>query len=166
MYKNDGKLTEYTKVPAIANAVLYATFKGGKGGEHSQEGGSTIPTEYTPSTASESTGTGFGFKLSDNTFMAGVHTGFNDMGFDEYKLTARAFKKDQTFKLWDFANNVGWTEQVDPYSFNGTSAQSTEWAKYLSVDASEYTVLQDFNAAEIYIKIKFEANQVYFKLGL
>ena len=39
MYKNDGKLTEYTKVPAIKNAILYAIFEGGKGGE--QSGGGT-----------------------------------------------------------------------------------------------------------------------------
>ena len=38
MYKNDGKLTKYSTVPAIKDAILYATFKGGSGGGSSGGG--------------------------------------------------------------------------------------------------------------------------------
>ena len=38
-YNNDGKLTEYTKVPGVDKKILYASFSGGNGGTPS--GGST-----------------------------------------------------------------------------------------------------------------------------
>ena len=38
-YNNDGKLTEYTKVPGYENKILYASFSSGNGGGSSQGGG-------------------------------------------------------------------------------------------------------------------------------
>ena len=87
-------------------------------------------------------------------------------GFQQYKITARAFQKNQEFTLYDFASDAGWVVSIDGYSFGGTAADSTDWQKYLSNDGSKYTVLQDFNASEVYIKIKMGQDQVYFSLGL
>lgn len=174
MYKNDGKLTEYTKVPAINNAVLYASFSGGQGGGSSGGGGgsggggSVTPSEYTPATAEEVNGTGYGFKFfgAHETYMAGQQVDPFD-GFDQYKFSMRAFKKGQEFALYDFGSQGTWTVPIDKYSFGGSSDHPTEWEKYLSrsADESRYTVLQDFNSPEIYIKIKYGQDQVYIALG-
>ena len=176
MYKNDGKLTEYTKVPAIKNAILYASFAtdkqsqgGGSSGGGSQGGGGSVtPSEFTPSTAEEATGTGFGFKFfgAHETYMAGQEVDPFD-GFQQYKFSKRAFKKGQEFALYDFGSGGTWTVPIDKYSFGGSETQPTEWEKYLSRSSDEkyYTVLQDFNASEIYIKIKYQQDQVYIALG-
>ena len=171
MYKNDGKLTEYTKVPAINNAILYAAFSGGQGGGSqgggSQGGGGSVtPSKFAPASAEEEKTSGYGFKFlgMHPAYMAAVYTDAFD-GFTQYKLTNRAFKKNQEFQLYDFANKAGWTVTVDIYSFGGSESRPTEWEKYLSNDGSKYTVLQDFNASEIYIKLKFESDQLYFALG-
>ena len=171
MYKNDGKLTEYTKVPAINNAILYASFSGGSGGGSSgggSGGGGSSTTEYKQSTAEEASGTGFGFKFfgTHETYMAGVR--FEDYnGFQQYKLSNRAFKKNQEFALYDFTYKGTWTVPIDIYSFGGSESRPNEWQQYLSrsADNSRYTVLQDFNASEIYIKIKENQDQVYFALA-
>jgi len=173
MYKNDGKLTEYTKVPAIDNAVLYASFSGGQGGGSSGGGssgggGSVTPSEFTPSTAEEATGTGFGFKFfgAHETYMAGQQVDPFD-GFQQYKFSMRAFKKGQEFALYNFGSGGTWTVPIDKYSFGGSETQPNEWQKYLSRSSDEkyYTVLQDFNSSEIYIKIKYQQDQVYIALG-
>ena len=171
MYKNDGKLTEYTKVPAINNAVLYATFSGGKGGGSSSGsgesgGGNVTPSEYKPSSSTETATSGFGFKFfgTHETFMVAEHTDAFD-GFEQYKLTARAFTKNQEFALYDFGAQATWTVDVDVYSFGGSSENPTKWQEYLSNDGQKYTVLQDFNASDVYIKIKLGQDQLYFALG-
>ena len=172
MYKNDGKLTEYTKVPAINNAILYATFSGGSGGGSSgggsggESGGGSSTSEYKPSSSTETASTGFGFKFSGThaTYMLAEHTDpFGD--YDQYKFTNRAFKKNQEFQIWDYANNAGWADPLDGYSFGGTSATDEVWKSYLSIQDGRYKVLQDFNASSIYLKLKWEDNQVYFALG-
>ena len=170
MYKNDGKLTEYTKVPAINNAILYASFSGGEGGGSSgggSGGGGGSTSGYRPSSSEDKPSSGFGFRFlgSHYTYMSGERTEDFD-GFQQYKITARAFQKNQEFTLYDFASDAGWVVAIDGYSFGGTSASSTEWQKYLSNDGSKYTVLQDFNASEVFIKIKMGQDQVYFALGL
>ena len=176
MYKNDGKLTEYTKVPAIDNAILYATFSGGQGGGSqggggsSGGGGSVTPDEFTPATAEEGTGTtGYGFKFLGQhlAYMKAVYTDAFD-GFEQYKLTKRAFTKNQEFQLYNYADTTsGWTVPLDKYSFGGSESHPEEWKKYLSIsdDGKRYTVLQDFNASEVYIKLKYGQDQVYIALG-
>ena len=166
MYKNDGKLTEYTKVPAINNAILYATFSGGQGGGSQGGGDSVTPSEYKPSSSTETATTGFGFKFSgahETYMLAEPAEDFED--FKQYKFTNRAFKKNQEFQIWDYANNAGWADPLDGYSFGGTSATSEVWKSYLSIQDNRYIVLQDFNASSIYLKLKWENNQVYFALG-
>lgn len=172
MYKNDGKLTKYSTVPAIKDAILYATFKGGSGGGSSgggSGGGSVTPSEYKGSStdAEDTPATGYGFKFLGQhlTYMSATKVDDFD-GFEQYKLTARAFKKNQEFQLYNFADQTsGWVVNIDQYSFGGSDTRPTEWQKYLSNDGTKYTVLQDFNSPEIYIKIKYEQYQLYFALG-
>ena len=170
MYKNDGKLTEYTKVPAIDNAILYATFSGGNGGGSSggggSQGGGGSTSEFTPSSADDLRTEGYGFRFLGThvTYMAAVHTEDFD-GFQQYKISSRAFKKNQEFQLYDFANKAGWTVPLDKYSFGGSESHPTEWEKYVSRNGDTYTVLQDFNVSDVYIKLKFGEDQLYFALG-
>lgn len=171
-YNNDGKLTEYLKVPGYQNKILYASFTGGKGGGQSgsQGGGGGIippvPGEYTPSTTGTLPTFGYGFKFSDDTYMEAVRTN-DDNGFSQYVMNNRSFKKDQVFQLYDFEQKAGWTVDIDPYSFGGSSLESTNWKEYVSHNYSDHTykVLKDFNTSSIYIKLKYGEDQIYFQLG-
>ncbi len=171
-YNNDGKLTEYLKVPGYENMILYASFSGGQGGG---QGGSSggggevvpiIPGEYKESTVGTLPTFGYGFKFSDGSYMDAVRTN-DDNGFSQYLINHRIFKKDQVFQLYDFENNAGWTVDIDPYSFGGNSSESTNWKTYISHNYSDHTykVLKDFNAESIYIKLKYGEDQIYFQLG-
>ena len=171
LYKNDGKLTSYTKVPAIDNAILYASF--GHNAEEEQQGGgsssgegSSTESTYKGSTSAEENGTGFGLRFlgAHYTYMAGEYAQ-EYQGFQQYRLSNRAFKRNQEFTLYDFGSGGAWVVNVDPYSFGGDSGSSTEWQKYLSNDGTKYTVLQDFNVSEVFIKIKNNEDQIYFALG-
>ena len=171
-YNNDGKLTEYVKVPGIDGKILYASFNGGEGGKHGdtdvQPTPQPEPTYEGPSTGSLPT-TGFGFLFSDNSYMAASHTDdFN--GFSQYLISNKKFVKDQTFKLCDFGHdNATWTIKIDPYSFGGTSSNSENWKDYLSNDGTQYKVLKDFNIKSVYIKLKMVDNvsydEIYFDLA-
>ena len=166
-YNNDGKLTEYTKFPSVDKKILYATFTGGEGGDHSGSGsggsggGETPqPSEYKPSDMGTLPTEGFGFVFSDGSFMAGTKTDpFGD--YQQYVITKRSFKQGQMFSLYDFANSAGWTVAIDEYSFGGNGAD------YLSIDTAnqKYVVLKDFNVESIYLKFKMGADQVYFELA-
>lgn len=171
-YNNDGKLTEYLKVPGYQNKILYASFTGGKGGGQggNHGGGGEIvpptPGEYTPASTGALPSSGYGFKFSDDSYMAAVRTN-DDNGFQQHLINHRSFVKDQVFQLYDFENKAGWTVDIDPWSFGGNSAESTNWKAYLSHNYSNhtYTVLQDFNVESIYIKLKFGEDQIYFQLA-
>ena len=171
-YNNDGKLTEYLKVPGYQNKILYASFTGGSGGGQSGNhggGGEVVPPtpgEYTPASTGALPTSGYGFKFSDDSYMLAVRTN-DDNGFEQHLINHRSFQKDQVFQLYDFANNGGWTVDIDPWSFGGTSGDSTNWKAYLSHNTSNqtYTVLQDFNVESIYIKLKYAEDQIYFQLA-
>ena len=171
-YNNDGKLTEYLKVPGYQNKILYASFTGGSGGGQSGNhggGGEVVPPtpgEYTPASTGALPSSGYGFKFSDNSYMLAVRTN-DDNGFEQHLINHRAFVTGQVFQLYDFANNGGWTVDIDPWSFGGTSADSTNWKTYLSHNTSNhtYTVVKDFNVKSIYIKLKYGEDQIYFQLA-
>ena len=172
-YNNDGKLTNYIKVPGYDKKILYAYFFDGKGGYPSGDSGEVepvtppTPAEYTPSSVGTLPASGYGFKFGDGSFMEAVRTGDND-GFQQFVINYRAFTKDQTFQLCDFSKeNAVWTVDVDPYSFGGDSKESVNWKEYLVHDTYEhnYKVVKDFNAESIYIKLKYGEDQLYFQLG-
>ena len=166
-YNNDGKLTEYTKFPSIDEKVLYASFTGGKGGAHSggsgggSQGGDTPqPSEYPGSTKGDLPTTGFGLKFSDDTYMLGVHTEDFE-GFQQYLISKRSFKQGQIFALCDFGSNNTWTVKISQYAFGGQPDE------YIARDevGGKYTVLKDFNAEAVYLKIKINADEVYIELA-
>ena len=169
-YNNDGKLTEYTKVPEVDNKILYASFTGGQGGAHSgggsQGGGgqgqgeTPQPSEYPGSTSGTLPTEGYGLKFSDGTFMTAVHTDDFE-GFSQYLVSKRSFKQGQMFSLCDFGSSATWIVPINEYSFNKNTEQ------YISSDTANqrYVVLKDFNAEGIYIKLKFEADEVYMELA-
>ena len=167
-YNNDGKLTEYTKVPAVDGKILYASFTGGKGGAHSggsgggsQGGGETPqPSDYPGSTSGALPTNGFGFKFSDDTYMLGSHTEDFE-GFKQYLISKRSFRQGQIFALCDFEHNATWTVKISQYAFNGQPDD------YILRDEAggKYTVLKDFNAEAVYLKIKENADEVYIELA-
>ena len=171
-YNNDGKLTEYTKVPNVDGKILYASFSGGKGGSHSgggsggSSGGDTPqPSEYPGSSTGALPSEGYGLKFSDGTYMAAVHTDDFE-GFQQYVVSKRSFKQGQAFSLCDFGSSSTWIVQINQYSFGG------QVSEYIATDTSsaeakdhKYVVLKDFNAEGIYIKLKYEADEVYMELA-
>ena len=171
-YNNDGKLTEYLKVPGYQNKILYASFTGGNGGGSSGQhggGGDIVPPtpgEYTPASTGTLPTFGYGFKFSDGSYMAAVKTNSFD-GFDQYLINHRSFTAGQTFQLYDFENSAGWTVAIDPWSFGGDSDESTAWKAYIQHNSSNqtYKVLQDFNVESVYIKLKYGEDEIYFQLG-
>ena len=164
-YNNDGKITEYAKVPAIDGKILYASFSGGEGGKQGSSDVQPTPQPtptFEPSTSGALPTTGYGFLFGDNSYMAASHTDDFD-GFAQYLISNKKFTKDQTFKLCDFGNGAGtWVIDIDAYSFGGTSANSENWKTYLSNDGTQYKVLKDFNIESIYIKLKMGSDQIYF----
>ena len=182
-YNNDGKITEYTKVPNVDGKILYASFTGGTGGAHSgssggsqgggsqgggsQGGGETPQTsEYPGSTKGDLPTTGFGLVFSDGTYMDAQETDPFE-GFLQYYITKRSFKQGQAFSLYDFANNAGFLAKViNNYSFGGNDDQPV-YSQYLSTDTTNkrYVVLKDFNAESIYLKFKMDNDQIYIELA-
>ena len=172
-YNNDGKLTEYIKVPGHQNKILYASFSGGNGDSGSSTpGGDTpvTPGEYLPSTVGTLPTSGYGFKFSDDSYMDAVRVANSDDGHEQFLIQNRKFVKDQIFQLCDFGSGATWTVDLDPWSFGGDSDMSTKWMSYVLRDTSDpsnmkYKVLQDFNVESVYIKLKYGEDEVYFQLG-
>lgn len=52
---------------------------------------------------------------------------------------------------------------IDPYSLGGTDEHSTNWLLYFRVDGTKYRVVKDFTSDEIYIKLKYNDNLIWFK---
>lgn len=160
-YEGDGKLVTYVNVPAENNKILYASFTGGDG---SSSGGDTPSVDPDPVDPSEDIPTtGYGFMFLDGTYVQGTKTNTTDTeGRTQYVIKNQKFLKDQQFQLYDFENKAGWVIDIDPWSFGGTSGTDTKWKSYLEKGSSYYKVLQDFTCAEIYLKFKFNDDQIYF----
>lgn len=153
-YKNNIYPEKITKVQA-ASGPVYAIFDGptggsGGGGGGGGGGGTTI---------------GYGLKFTDGTEYHATYNGQDEATgtFEEYSILNASFTTGKSFQLFDFGQNAGWVIDVDGWSFGGTSASDTKWMTYLAKGASTYTVLKDFTA-DIYIKLKFEQDNIYFGL--
>ena len=85
-------------------------------------------------------------------------------GYTQKKIIRQQFKKDDTFALYNFSTKASWVVNVDGYSFGGDAEHLNKWEAYLSIGATSYTVLQNFTA-DIYLKFKYENDQVYFDLS-
>lgn len=157
-YNNDGKITEYTKVPSVDKKILYASFTGGKGGEQSSSGSSEQQSSDTPQPNPGFPTEGYGLVFVDGTFMKAEYTDkFGE--YEQYVISDGSFKQGQSFSLYHFGPNDSWVVPIDPYSFNEQPDQ------YLGYDevGKKYHVLKDFTA-DVYIKMKMNADQIYFGL--
>ena len=99
-----------------------------------------------------------------STYVAGVADGKDPDGRDQYKITGHTFNEGETFTLYDSANSTGWVEDINPYSFGDTTGAGANTATYLTKGADSYTVVSTFTA-DVYIKIAWENNDVYFGLS-
>jgi hypothetical protein len=153
-YENTGSPKEYSVVPAKEGVILYAKFSGGSGGEGGGGGGGggdSMPTS------------GFGFMFTDSTYIVGTLQDEKDSaGRIQYKISDHQFHTGDTFQLYDFENKAGWVENLDPYSFGNSSGSGSYWPYYINKGAY-YTALVDFTA-EVYLKMAYEDNVIYFGL--
>ena len=156
-----GSQEVYTQVPTQNNCILVAVYSGSSEGGGSGGSGGSTALERTTNFPS----TGYGLKFSDGTGYVGTPAGQDYSGRDQVVIHNAYFRKDEVFQLANFAPDGGcWAEPVDPYSFGGTSDTSENWKEYLQLNGStNYKVLKDFQCEDIYIKLRYEDNIVYFK---
>lgn len=108
---------------------------------------------------------GYGLRFGNGRTVLAIDLGEKDYGGrDQYKIVRQSFKKDDTFSLYNFFAKESWVIDVDGWSFGGDAEHLNRWEAYLSKGATSYTVLQDFTA-DIYLKFKFEDDQIYFDLA-
>ena len=152
--QNDATIypTYYETVPTIEGLALKAIFDGSDaGGSGGGGGGGTV------------TDTGFGIIINDTNKVHGADKGISEIsGKQEYLITAQGFKNGDKFALYDFANNVPWTVDINPYSF-GCNGDGTKVAAWVTNDGSYYTVHQDFTA-DVYLQIAMGADAIYLEL--
>lgn len=155
-YEGDGSTKQYNSVPAIDGKILYAKFSGGNGSGGGGGGSTPTPDDGMPKS-------GFGFYFSDSSYVVGTLLDDKDaQGRTQYKITNYEFHAGDQFTLYDFQNKAGWVENLDPWSFGGTSDSSTYWQKYVTKSSSMYTAQVDFSA-DVYLKMAFEDNLIYFQ---
>lgn len=154
-YNDDGKLTEYIKVPGYDNKILYAWFSGGNGGDSSASA-VTPGEQQEPSTDALPT-SGYGLKFSDDSYIEAVRA--EDLeDYAQYRINSCSFTTGQVFQLYDFAAKAGWVVELKG---------SKEVGQYVLTDTTEqkYTVLQDFSVESIYIKMKFGADEIWINFA-
>ena len=144
VYTNNIYPVKVETVPATTTTV-YAIFDGPTGGS-----GGTV-TE------------GYGLIFSDGKKASGTSLGVDDEGYDQYLVSNYTFTQGSSFSLYDFGSGNSWAVDLNPWSFGDTEGTGTIWKTYLSKGATSYTVLKNFTA-DVYIKLKYEADNVYFGL--
>ena len=149
--ENDNVFPDYyTTVPTKEGLALKAIFDGtDAGGNSGASTDSSVPAADT----------GFGLIFGDGTKVKGTAAGTDHNGRTQYLVSNQAFVKDQEFALYDFEKQTSWIIAIDSASFGGASSE------YVSViEASQqWKVLKDFTA-DVYIKLKYQDDQIYFGL--
>ena len=158
-YNDDGKLTEYIKVPGYDNKILYAWFSGGNGGEYASgsESGEVVPEEpQEPSTDALPT-SGYGIKFSDDSYIQAVRAEDFE-GFSQYKINSCSFTTGQIFQLYNFEKSEGWVVGL---------RGSLEVSEYVLTDytTQTYKVLQDFSVESIFIKMKYGEDEIWINFA-
>lgn len=160
-YEGDGSTKEYTTVPDTNSKILYAVFSGGSGSGSSSSGDSDTPTPGGGDTLPTS---GYGLLFTDNSYALGtLLTELDPQGRPQYLISNYQFYVNDEFKIYDFANKSGWVENLEGYSFGGSSETDTEWTSYLDKGTNSYTVKVDFKA-NVYLKLAWNNNGIYFGL--
>ena len=146
-----GSASIVATAPDAEEAILVAVFEGGDGGN------TPTPTDNLPTS-------GFGFLFNDNSkyALAVKCTGNEEYDYDgreQYKISNMSFNKDEEFRLFNFEKREGWLIDLDPAALGG------DWATYLSKGTTYYKVLKSFNAKDIYLKLRFNDDQLYMGLA-
>ena len=170
-YEGNGATKEYTIVPATSGTILYAKFSGGDGiNPDQEEGGGDIPTP-------PPTETGYGIRYSylapipdaeeQRTEMTvhATHKGKDESGvYEEHVIYDLALYEGDCFQLYDFGNNGSWVNDIDGWSFDGSSASSKIWMNYIEKTANYYRVLHTC-VVNLYMKLNQEVgDNIYFGL--
>lgn len=114
---------------------------------------------------------GFGIKFGDDTYYVGTEAGKErpddpvDKGRDQLRITNAYFLKGETFTFVNFSDGSTWADEgsIDPYSLGGTDMHSTNWLNYFRVENEKYRVMKDFTTDDIYIKLRYNDNMIWFK---
>ena len=155
----------YNVIPDINNAILVAVYSGsgeGSGGGGDSGGGSAITNRTT-----DFPSTGYGFKFTTGEGYVASYFGPDPYreNSEQFLIKNAHFAKGETFSLINFETNATWADPLDPYSLGGSTPESKNWETYLQKNGTaSYTVLQDFDSSEIYLKMKYEDNIIYFSL--
>ncbi|MCR5333097.1 MAG: hypothetical protein K6E11_03655 [Bacilli bacterium] len=159
-YEGNGATKEYSIVPATDGMILYARFSGGSGQDEGGSGGGG-DTPITPDDGSPKTG--FGLKWSyteshEDKWYVGEYAGVEpgEAQREQYSILGATFAVGDMFQLYDFGNKAGWVENIESASFGG------QWAHYLEKTDTVYRVIYPFTSADVYIKIAYENNSIYF----
>ena len=159
-----GSATTVATAPDAEEAVLVAVFEGGDGSN-------------TPSTPTGMPTEGYGFLFEETVdgkpyYKAAQYFGQwpeeepdPEKQWAQYHIVDFQLVEGQKFCLYDFGSQAGWTIDLDGWSFGGTSSTDTKWQTYLSKTSTAYTVLKTFNAKDIYIKLKYEQDNLYMTAG-
>lgn len=139
-----------TTAPDKEESILVAVFQGGGGGN------TPTPTDKLPTS-------GFGFLFSDNTrYALAVKCTGNDEydlhGREQYKIADMDFQKDEQFCLFNFEKRESWTIDLDPTALGNNPDE------YLIISGGYYKVLKSFRATNIYLKLRYEDDQLYMEL--
>ena len=137
---NGGKTVVASYGTASENSV------GARSAVLAKMGEGTTPTEE-----------GYGLKFGDGSTVKATKTGDFD-GFTQYLISGQDFKAGETFQLYDFGKDATWVVNIDSASFGGKVSE------YLENDGTKYIVKKDFNA-DVYIKLKYQNDQIYFGLN-
>ena len=106
---------------------------------------------------------GFGFIFLNGDTIKGIDDGVDANQKQQFKLENVEFKAGDKFALYDFANQAKWIEDVELYSFGGKPENPDVWKGFIALDEDYYLALTDFTA-DIYLKINYQGNSVYFGL--
>ena len=128
----------YTTVPEANGTPLYAMFTG--------------------TDASDDTPTGYGLMFGDGTYRV-AQPADEFEGFKQYVISNVSFKEGVTVQLYNFDEEVGWIVGINTASFDGNVSS------YLTdKDDTHWVAMQDFTCSSVYIKLKYQQDEVYFGL--
>ena len=68
------------------------------------------------------------------------------------------FQKDEQFCLFNFEKRESWTIDLDPTALGNNPDE------YLTINGGYYKVLKSFRATNIYLKLRYEDDQLYMEL--
>lgn len=123
--------------------VYVAWISGGNSAVHTD---GSIPSE------------GYGLLINGSNKIAATHSEeLGPQGEDQYYLLNYTFAVGDTIKLYNYSSHASWIVNIDEASFGGNTSG------YISTEDGTWVVTRGF-VADVYIKIQYENDSVYFGL--